>query len=92
MKRIKVFYWAMYFNRDSSCTHKNKLTIEKVRNNKSLLLRTSNYAGSIVAAHIDELNIPEIVSTLAGINNIMIICQSDSDADIVLQAFKAISE
>lgn len=57
-----------------------------------VLVRTSNYAGSIVAAHIDELNIPEIVSTLAGINNIMIICQSDNDADIVLQAFKAISE
>ncbi|MCC7668029.1 MAG: hypothetical protein ABF709_03375 [Leuconostoc pseudomesenteroides] len=57
-----------------------------------VLVQTTDYAGNVVAAQIDQLEIPEIVSTLAGINNIMIICENSDNAETVFKAFQKLSQ
>lgn len=57
-----------------------------------VLVQTTDYAGNVVAAQIDQVEIPEIVSTLAGINNIMIICENPNNAETVFKAFQKLSQ
>ena len=54
------------------------------------MVKTLNGNGSSAGMAIDQMNIPQILGTVAGDDTLLIVAKSDSDAEIILKILKAI--
>ncbi len=67
-----------------------QITVSIVAANNLIVVKTLNGNGSSAGMAIDQMNIPQILGTVAGDDTLLIVAKSDSDAEIILKILKAI--